>query len=85
MTFLINLNNFADLRNYAALLEKFNFSGYIKGKAFLIEAYDILTLFSHCPSDCLELILTEITQEDAVTLQKYLSDTDLLASNVTQN
>ena len=78
MTLLISLKNFADLKNYANLLEKFSFSGYMRGQSFLVDASDILAIFNHCPAENMELILTEITTEDCTALQKYLSDIGLL-------
>lgn len=78
MTFHIRLQSITDCRKYTALFEHFIFQGYVRGHSFQTDAYDILTLFSFCPSNNLQLVLENYNPADTIAIEKYLRDSGLL-------
>ena len=83
MTFFIRLQSIADFRKYTALFDHFIFQGYVKGDSFQTDAYDILTLFSFCPSNNLQLVLENYNPTDTTAIEEYLRNSGLLAKSDT--
>lgn len=77
LKFTIHLRSIDDFQKYVALLKKYTFCGYIQGRGFSMDVYDILELFSYCPLENLQLHIHVYRKEEAASLRKFLDDSGL--------